>query len=1856
MFNSGIRGRRAKDGEGTVSTQSRFVQKNDPQPTISSYTISGIDDTAVDPAGGQTIVVTGTGFATGISGTLGGTQIGAVTFVSSTQVTFAAPALSSGTYALVLYNSTGGAAILVPGIAYSSVPTYTTAAGSIGTVYETKSINTSVVATSDSAITYSLVSGTLPTGASLNSNGTITGTAPVDSASTTYTFSIKATDTELQDVTRTFTLTVNTDVVTWATPTNGSTITLDGTNYSQALSATAASGYSVSYSANSLPTGLTLSSGTISGSPTVEGTSTTLLTATAATSNRTGTNTITWVVILGDNYWNYATLLLNGSTPTTSFINDASLNNAQVTIQGDTKPNNFNPYTQGYYSNYFDGTGDYLSSTSNASITTGPFTFECWIYPTALGTNRAIINNGYWNIGDNGGYRLFFTSGNQIQLQASTGTWNTFPTVIQSSTTITAAYRWYHIAIVRDVSNNINLYINGVVAATPVSYSASLNLGAGQTLKIGGSIADGSLYDPWLGYISNMRIVNGTAIYTSAFTPSTEPLTAVANTQLLTCQSNRFIDNSTNNFALTKNGDTTISSAHPFIANSSYSTYGSAYFDGTGDYLSAPYNPAYYFGTGDFTIDFWMYITTAWSSNSGPGIGIKQSDSHGGWVIYRNTTVNTDKITIRLAGQSGASNTDYANTVTPVQNAWQHWAVVRSGTTLTWYCNGVACGVTTGVSTNIAETSTGGTMNIGRAQTWSTDFTGYLADVRVIKGSALYTSTFTPPTAPLTPVANTQLLTLQYNGGGSNNGFIDQSNLNNVITRVGNTTQGTFSPYSQTGWSTYFPSGANYITTTGTTIGTGPVTFEFWLYFTGDDSTRYDFIQGDSSNWLLYRGDVGTRLAWYTSTTRITANGFTQAAYGNRWVHIAVCRSGTTTKLFIDGIQAGSDYTGDTTNYSSSSMTIGKNAGGSFYMSGYISNYRIVTSALYTTSFTPPTSPLTAIAGTQILTCQSNRLIDNSPNNLALTITGTPSIQAYSPFGGTTSVPASYSTYFDGTGDNLTVGTTAISLPTATTPFTMEAWIYVTAFTGLSIMATNYSSGGIPFNLGLNNGTNTTASAGGYPFMSFYSGSTWTYAVQSTSANSTALSLNTWYHVAGVYSGTTAKIFVNGVETVSSNISSWQTTASAAGGINIGRKWDTSTPAYFSGYISNARLVIGTAVYTANFTPSTTPLTAIANTTMLTCQSATMIDNSTNNYAITGTGDAKPSTFNPFGTTTTKNVSYTPSVNGGSMYFDGVDDYLALPNSTNYNLTGDFTFECWVYPTATLANAWAILDARVNGQTAAPWSIGLANSTGYKLDLWTGTSYRGTKTINLNEWTHVVWTRSGSSLRSYVNGILDYNNASYGTGAISPGATTPWIGSKDNGIAGYDTQGYISDLRFTNGASLYTNNFVPPIQPLTPSTTIGSTLYNSTVLVNGTSGGIIDAHSSTSLETIGNVQLASEDPYSGNYYSVYFNGTNSYITMTPVLIPATGDFTIEFWLNSSTSAGSAQRSVFSQWGSGASGRFMFGLDQSSASRAWLHYNGTDYVSASNVITPGSWTHFALTRSSDTFTIYLNGTSVYTNTFAGASLYQISSQISGSGGSFIPNANISNLRVITGQSLFTGTFTPSTSPLTTTTVGHTGAGAASSIIGTVKLLTLKTRNFVDESINAYTLTRVNAPQIKSMNPFQQNTGKSLYFDGTGDWLQLPVTSSLYLGSGNFTIEGWINVPSVDATYRCIFSVGNTVQIYSRSGTIEMYFNDSDDTLSYMVNGQTGPANSIVANSWVHFAVVRNGTSWTAYVNGVAGTSVTAGGSVANSTSTPQVGAVLSTYPFSGYIKDLRVTKGIARYTATFTPPTIPFKSK
>ena len=349
--------------------------------TDSSY--NNLDDTALLPAGGYAKLI-GSGFASGCSAYFNGSSV-TTTFVSATEVRVVIPATSAGTYNVMLFNtSTNGAIYLNLGI--SAAPTFTTTAGSLGTSYETTAFSTSIAATGDAPITYALYSGSLPTGFTLASNGTLSGTSPVEASSTTYSFVVQATDAQLQETTRSFSLTISSDIVTWSTPAADNAYSLTATGSAMAnvsLSAASAAGYNITYAANTLPTGVSLSGSTIFGIPTTAQTVYTALTATAATTGRSATRYVSWTV--------------------TTFINlyDTATFNGLVT----TLKNNIGSlYLSGMNVYTLDGNSTYISDGGGQDMYDGGNYTHLFLAGTKVITNidysasTGDANNGNYNV------------------------------------------------------------------------------------------------------------------------------------------------------------------------------------------------------------------------------------------------------------------------------------------------------------------------------------------------------------------------------------------------------------------------------------------------------------------------------------------------------------------------------------------------------------------------------------------------------------------------------------------------------------------------------------------------------------------------------------------------------------------------------------------------------------------------------------------------------------------------------------------------------------------------------------------------------------------------------------------------------------------------------------------------------------------------------------------------------------------------------------------------------------------------------------------------------------------------------------------------------------------------------------------------------------------------------------------------------------------------------------------------------------------------------------------------------------------------------------------------------------------
>jgi hypothetical protein len=594
-----------------------------------------------------------------------------------------------------------------------------------------------------------------------------------------------------------------------------------------------------------------------------------------------------------DPYFPYVPLLLNTTSTNGQQNNtflDSSTNNFTITRNGTPTQGSFTPYQpSGYWSGYFSSS--YLSVADSASLRfgSGNFTIEAWVFRTASGATHTIACKG---ASTPTGWVFQISSADKLVFIDTS-------TSITGSTSI-PANTWTYVAVVRagTGASQTTLYVNGASDGTGTSGTTFSQTDA---MRIA---TDRSAANSFAGYISNLRLSNTNL----SISNQTAPLSVIGSTIFYSLGYNRFVDGSTLASTITVgSGTPQVQAFQPFAPAASYSaaTYGgSGYFNGSTDYLSLADNAALQLSTGDFTIEGWFYISGATSTAYNL---ISKGAAATGWSL--NTTTGA-----KIQFSYTASNLTGATT-TLVANAWYHIAVVRSGSAsgnLKIYLNGVQEVASAGaVNDDFNQTST---MYISASRTATVPLNGYSSNIRVVKGTAIYTTAFTPPTLPVTAVSGTSLLT-----NFTNAGIYDAAWQNNVTTvgdaQVSTTITAKWPPTSMKFDGTLDALSIPPSTSFG--LGTGDWTIEFWLYLNSVPSaniTLVSMLTSDTSIAPHIYYAAGGGVTYYTnSANRISGS----ALSATTWYYIALTKASGSTKLYINGTQSGATYT-DTNNYGTS--------------------------------------------------------------------------------------------------------------------------------------------------------------------------------------------------------------------------------------------------------------------------------------------------------------------------------------------------------------------------------------------------------------------------------------------------------------------------------------------------------------------------------------------------------------------------------------------------------------------------------------------------------------------------------------------------------------------------------------------------------------------------------------------------------------------------------------------------------------------------------------------------------------------------------------------------------------------------
>jgi hypothetical protein len=906
----------------------------------------------------------------------------------------------------------------------------------------------------------------------------------------------------------------------------------------------------------------------------------------------------------------YTKLLIHGDGQDAStFIRDSALGKPITTVGTANIYGSLCKF--GDSSLWMDGNSDYATLPDSIDWDFGDldFTIDLWVNYAALPGNGSL--SPFFGHGSSGSdfwyFGVYNPSGTQrLVLRIYAGALNS--TLIYDLPAAPTLGTWYHAAVVR-TGGHVKLFWNGEQLGADIDFTDVIQPIAGPGY-IGGIYPGATYY--MSGNFDELRVSKGIARWTENFTPPTEQYTADSYTKLL-CHFDQ--NRREPYYVVTGYGTAQLDTAQKKFGDSSL------LLDGNSDYITVEDSGDWAFGSGNFTIDFWIRFA-ALPAAGDIGLIINQGadathrwqfqyDHYSGdyWLFYNNNAGTA--VTIQQAPAAAVQI-----------DTWYHMAVVKNGNNLMIFQDGVQCGATDTTGFTVGDYAA--VVTIGRR--WAQDgaawryLNGWLDELRVSKGIARWTENFTPPDAPYTKDSYTKLL-LHLDGPDASVmfmptlfNFIDDESMTRNDKRVAyvGTAQIDTAQYQLGSSSLLLDGNSDYLTSADSAdwyFATGNFTIDFWIKIAA--ATNYMMIvsqvQSDTAKWCVYYRNGTLAFTGYA-----TSNGTYGSIYGSsgtplddgEWHHCAVVRNGTSAgsvKLYLDGTVmtvSGTDFGAGAIGDWAAALEIGRQnvTNSNYFFNGWIDELRISKGiARWTEDFTPPTEPYEQDMYTVLLMhfegADGTKLMEDSSNSLNKGIVGVGTSQvdtAQKKFGDA-------SILLDGNSDYLPLGGTNTLWQFGSMDFTIDAWVRFAA-----LPSEGYGS----VLLGKSNDASTAYFAfsaayrtGGNYYVRLYLSSGSVQLFVCNWAYASAPSIDTWYHIALVKSGTIFRAFVDGSQVGSDAIApvSMPDTAGATYNYRIGSFVDNSS--WINGWVDEYRISRGIARWTSNFTPPDAPYDDITSLT-----------------------------------------------------------------------------------------------------------------------------------------------------------------------------------------------------------------------------------------------------------------------------------------------------------------------------------------------------------------------------------------------------------------------------------------------------------------------------------------------------------------------------------------------------------------------------------------------------------------------------------------------------------------------------------
>ena len=536
---------------------------------------------------------------------------------------------------------------------------------------------------------------------------------------------------------------------------------------------------------------------------------------------------------------------------------------------------------------------------------------------------------------------------------------------------------WFHVAVAQQGGSTTTfrtrIFVNGALYAT--SSSAITLLGnSPYRLSLGEWNMDVSGRRRMIGNISNVRILRGICLYTTTFTPSTTiPLTTYNTSVASTSFLYKAPYDSTYIYSVTESNaklSTTNSAQGPHNPYSSTAACGSLYVDSNSQAITGPAD-FLQLGKNNFTIEFWIKPMlqpnisrpfTILGNGAYYAIGVSYDPYYG-------VANGLSFVVPRESGYAALRTNDFLTA-----NKWHHIVFQRNGTTWTIYINGVSKAFTAATTAyawtnDVQLDTTPGTVVPYVGGPSNAPY--YLADLRIIRGTALYSgTTITVPTAPLTTIERTKLR-LNF----TNHTVTDSSKTHNVATKNGITISDI---QSKNGTGSLYFDGVDDILTVpsleGFKFGVNNFTIEFWIYplaygnttagaqifgTTDGATTGYSINLGqDISSFRVMSNAVNyntlTKVGTWGDVLTVPSNGGPAL---NEWTHMAIVRDGANFTIYKNGVAVATTSAALNWYFTGTNAVIGKFNDGTTtrHFNGYIDMLRVTSNrAVYTTAFIPP--------------------------------------------------------------------------------------------------------------------------------------------------------------------------------------------------------------------------------------------------------------------------------------------------------------------------------------------------------------------------------------------------------------------------------------------------------------------------------------------------------------------------------------------------------------------------------------------------------------------------------------------------------------------------------------------------------------------------------------------------------------------------------------------------------------------------------------------------------------------------------------------------------------------------------------